>query len=48
MASGPDFLLDSLLRLAGVDVEKAKAEILGLGKKFHEQDTMLHTMVHNQ
>lgn len=48
MATGTDFLLESLLRLAGVDVEKAKREILSLGQKFHDQDALLKRIASNQ
>lgn len=46
--TGTDFLLESLLRLAGVDVESAKGQILSLGRKFHEQDALLHRIENNQ
>jgi len=48
MATGTDYMLESLLRLAGIDVEKAKASILQLGVKFHEQDALLRRLEHNQ
>lgn len=48
MATGTDFLLESLLKLAGVDVEKAKQQILDLGRKFHDQDALLHSIGRNQ
>lgn len=41
MALGTDMLLDSLLRLAGVDVEKSKEMMKGFAQKFIEQDTLL-------
>lgn len=46
--TGTDFMLESLLRLAGVDIENAKQQILSLGKKFHDQDALLHRIENNQ
>lgn len=46
--TGTDFLLESILKLAGVDIENAKAQILDLGKKFHEQDALLRKMARQQ
>ena len=42
--TGTDFLLDSLLKLAGVDIDQTKAQMKGFAQKFVEQDTILRDM----
>jgi len=46
--TGTDFLLDSLLKLAGVDVEQTKAQMKGFAQKFIEQDNLLREIARDQ
>lgn len=46
--TGTDFLLDSLLKLAGVDVVQTKAQMLDFAKKFVEQDELLRGVARDQ
>lgn len=46
--TGTDYLLDSLLRLAGVDVEQVKAQMKGFAQKFVEQDGLLREIANGQ
>jgi len=46
--TGTDFLLDSLLKLAGVDVEQVKTQMKGFAQKFIEQDTLLREIARDQ
>lgn len=46
--TGTDFLLDSLLKLAGVDVEKTKLQMQDFARKFVEQDDLLKGIARDQ
>jgi hypothetical protein len=42
MATGTEFLLDALLKMAGVDPATTKDQIVQFAQKFVEQDALLH------
>lgn len=48
MATGTDYLLESLCRLAGVDITDAKNGILQMWHKFNEQDALLRQISADQ